>query len=135
MESISKEKMALVSRSTLNPNAPLYIPAAFRQVEDFSPEWYDLITTSMWFRDYWLSQHQEAEMLYGSNGNNFEENDVVDLLPDEIDLGVDEELLLMESQFEEFIKSSGTQESKLLPREGLVDAKTGLKFSEKPVQN
>ncbi|KNA08528.1 hypothetical protein SOVF_161780 [Spinacia oleracea] len=128
--------MALVSgvRSTLNPNAPLYIPAAFRQVEDFSPEWYDLITTSMWFRDYWLSQHQEAEMLYGNNANNFEVNDVVDLLPDEIDLGVDEELLLMESQFEEFIKSSGNQESKLLPREVLVDTKTGFKYSEKPVQ-
>ena len=111
--------MALVSgvRSTLNPNAPLYIPAAFRQVEEFSPEWYNLITTSMWFRDYWLSQHQETEMLYG-NHENIEQNDVVDLLPDEIDLGVDEELLIMESQFEEFIKSTGNQESKLLPREG-----------------
>ncbi|KMT15112.1 hypothetical protein BVRB_3g062310 [Beta vulgaris subsp. vulgaris] len=128
--------MALVSgvRSTLNPNAPLYIPAAFRQVEDFSPEWYNLITTSMWFRDYWLSQHQEAEMLYGNNVGSIEENDVLDLLPDEIDLGVDEELLVMESQFEEFIKSNGSQESKLLPRESLVDAKTGFTYLEKPVQ-
>ncbi|CAO2822263.1 unnamed protein product [Amaranthus hypochondriacus] len=121
--------MALVSgvRSTLNPNAPLYIPAALRQVEDFSPEWYDLITTSMWFRDYWLSQHQEAEMLYGNHADNFEVNDVVDLLPDEIDLGVDEDLLIMESQFEEFIKFTGNQEMKLLPREGLNDAQNGLK--------
>lgn len=111
--------MALVSgRSTLNPNAPLYIPAAFRRVEDFSPEWWDLITTSMWFRDYWLSQHQEAEIMYGNNQNNFQGDDVVDLLPDDIDLGVDEELLNMESQFEEFIKFSGNQESKLLPKDG-----------------
>lgn len=118
--------MALVSgRSTLNPNAPLYIPAAFRRVEDFSPEWWDLITTSMWFRDYWLSQHQEAEIMYGNNQNNFQGDDVVDLLPDDIDLGVDEELLNMESQFEEFIKFSGNQESKLLPKDGLVDVKIG----------
>ncbi|CAO2831661.1 unnamed protein product [Amaranthus hypochondriacus] len=127
--------MALVSgvRSTLNPNAPLYIPAAFRQVEEFSPEWYNLITTSMWFRDYWLSQHQEAEMLYG-NHENIEQNNVVDLLPDEIDLGVDEELLIMESQFEEFIKSTGNQESKLLPREGLTDTKSGFTSPGKLVQ-
>ncbi|KAH9625001.1 hypothetical protein KSS87_006381 [Heliosperma pusillum] len=113
--------MALVSgvRSTLNPNAPVYIPAAFRQVEEFSPEWYDLINSSMWFRDYWLTQHQETETLYGCNHNNIVGNDVVDLLPDEIDLGVDEDLLTMESQFEEFLKFSGSQlqESKLLPKE------------------
>lgn len=118
--------MALVSgvRSTLNPNAPLYIPAAFRQVEDFSPEWWDLITTSMWFRNYWLSQNQETEIMYGNNENNFEGDDVVNMLPDEIDIGVDEELLNMESQFEEFIKFSGNQESKLLPK-ALVDTKMG----------
>ncbi|KAK9671134.1 hypothetical protein RND81_12G008800 [Saponaria officinalis] len=114
--------MALVSgvRSTLNPNAPVYIPAAFRQVEEFSPEWYDLITSSMWFRDYWLSQHQETESLYGNNQDNFVGNDVVDMLPDAIDVGVDEDLLSMESQFEEFLKISGAQlsESKLLPKDG-----------------
>ncbi|XP_074306731.1 protein EARLY RESPONSIVE TO DEHYDRATION 15-like [Silene latifolia] len=131
--------MALVSgvRSTLNPNAPVYIPAAFRQVEEFSPEWYDLINSSMWFRDYWLTQHQETETLYGSNQNNFVGNDVVDLLPDEIDLGVDEDLLTMESQFEEFLKFSGSQlqESKLLPKEVIATtgSKTGFERQEKPV--
>ncbi|PWA44868.1 protein EARLY RESPONSIVE TO DEHYDRATION 15 [Artemisia annua] len=56
--------MALVKQgsSTLNPNAPLFVPAAVRQVEDFSPEWWQLITTSAWFHDYWLSQQQ------GENG-------------------------------------------------------------------
>ncbi|KAK1404512.1 hypothetical protein POM88_004117 [Heracleum sosnowskyi] len=40
--------MALVSggRSSLNPNAQLFVPAAVRQVEDFSPEWWQLVTTS-----------------------------------------------------------------------------------------
>ncbi|KAK9671133.1 hypothetical protein RND81_12G008800 [Saponaria officinalis] len=122
--------MALVSgvRSTLNPNAPVYIPAAFRQVEEFSPEWYDLITSSMWFRDYWLSQHQETESLYGNNQDNFVGNDVVDMLPDAIDVGVDEDLLSMESQFEEFLKISGAQlsESKLLPKDVLATT-TGSK--------
>ncbi|GFP92911.1 protein early responsive to dehydration 15 [Phtheirospermum japonicum] len=94
--------MALVSggRSTLNPNAPLYIPAAVRQVEDFSPEWWSLVTTATWFRDYWISQHQ-GEDIFGENGN-----DIVQLLPETIDLGVDEDILNMEAQFEEFLQSS-----------------------------
>ncbi|KAL2228197.1 UNVERIFIED_CONTAM: Protein EARLY RESPONSIVE TO DEHYDRATION 15 [Sesamum indicum] len=100
--------MALVSggRSTLNPNAPLFIPAAVRQVEDFSPEWWNLVTTSTWFRDYWLSQHQ-GEDIFGAED---EGNDVVGLLPDNIDLGVDEDILTMEAQFEEFLQSSEAQD-------------------------
>ncbi|KAL0316782.1 UNVERIFIED_CONTAM: protein EARLY RESPONSIVE TO DEHYDRATION 15 [Sesamum radiatum] len=100
--------MALVSggRSTLNPNAPLFIPAAVRQVEDFSPEWWNLVTTSTWFRDYWLSQHQGEEFF----GAEDEGNDVVGLLPDNIDLGVDEDILTMEAQFEEFLQSSESQD-------------------------
>ncbi|KAK9664415.1 hypothetical protein RND81_14G040000 [Saponaria officinalis] len=133
--------MALVSgvRSTLNPNAPIFIPAAFRQVEEYSPEWYDLITSSMWFRDYWLRQHQEPEMpqSYGINQDNFVANDT-DFLPDDIDLGVDEELLNMESQFEEFIKLSGShlQESKLLPKEVLAttECNVGFESQEKPIK-
>ncbi|KAL0541661.1 hypothetical protein IC582_021716 [Cucumis melo] len=46
---------------TLNPNAPIFIPFALRNVEDFSPEWWELVKTSPWFRDYWLSQHQEDD--------------------------------------------------------------------------
>ncbi|XP_065851504.1 protein EARLY RESPONSIVE TO DEHYDRATION 15-like [Euphorbia lathyris] len=64
--------MALVSggRSTLNPDAPLFIPAAYRQVEDFSPEWWQLVTTSTWYRDYWLSQHQDAKGFYDNAEDN-----------------------------------------------------------------
>lgn len=55
--------MALVSeaRSSLNPNAPVFIPAAFCQVEDFSSEWWELVKNSAWFREYWLSQHGEED--------------------------------------------------------------------------
>ncbi|XP_010505923.1 PREDICTED: protein EARLY RESPONSIVE TO DEHYDRATION 15 [Camelina sativa] len=82
--------MAMVSgrRSTLNPDAPLFIPAAVRQVEDFSPEWWQLVTTSTWYHDYWISQHQGADGFY-DNGEN--ENggghqvDVADLLPESFD--------------------------------------------------
>ncbi|KAL5134782.1 Protein EARLY RESPONSIVE TO DEHYDRATION 15 [Glycine soja] len=97
--------MALVSggRSTLNPNAPLYIPAAFRQVEDFSPEWWQLVTTLTWYHDYWLSQQHDEGAFYGED-DGFDGNDVVDLLPDSFDLDAGEDL------FEEFIRSSESQE-------------------------
>ncbi|KAM7524461.1 hypothetical protein LguiA_014363 [Lonicera macranthoides] len=100
--------MALVSggRSTLNPNAPLFIPAAVRQVEDFSPEWWQLVTTSTWFHDYWVSQHMGEDGFYGNDEEEFDGNDIADLLPDTIDLGIDEDFSSMEAQFEEFIQSS-----------------------------
>ncbi|KAK4373730.1 hypothetical protein RND71_009114 [Anisodus tanguticus] len=98
--------MALVSggRSTLNPNAPLFIPSYVRKVEDFSPEWWNLVTTATWFRDYWTSQHQGDE--YGNDDLGFVGIDVADLLPENIDLDVDEDILNMEAQFEEFLQSS-----------------------------
>ncbi|KAL3533674.1 hypothetical protein ACH5RR_007195 [Cinchona calisaya] len=101
--------MALVSggRSTLNPNAPLYIPAYMRQVEDFSPEWWNLVTTSTWFHDYWLSENQ-IEDFFGNEEDVYGDADVIDLLPDSIDLGLDEDDLNMEAQFEEFLLSSET---------------------------
>lgn len=99
----------------MNPNAPLFIPAAFRQVEDFSPEWWQLITTSTWFRDYWLSQHQEEEAI--CNGNNaddeFDADDIADLLPDTFDFGAEDELSHLEAQFEEFIQSTEINDFKL----------------------
>lgn len=102
--------MALVSggRSTLNPNAPLFVPSYVRQVEDFSPEWWNLVTTSTLFHDYWMSQHQEEE--YGDETFGFTGNDVADLLPENIDLDVDEDILNMEAQFEEFLQSSESEQ-------------------------
>ena len=98
--------MALVSgRSSLNPNAPLFIPAALRQVEDFSPEWWNLVTTSTWFREYWLSEHDDEDF-FGSDGDAFVQDEVVDLLPDTFDLSADDEFSGLEGQFEEFTQYS-----------------------------
>ncbi|KAL3637195.1 hypothetical protein CASFOL_019494 [Castilleja foliolosa] len=101
--------MALVSgaRSSLNPNAPLFIPAALRQVEDFSPEWWDLVTTSTWFHDYWVSQNQGEEVFDDQQDRN-----VVGLLPDNIDIDVDDDILNMEAQFEEFLQSTDAEHEK-----------------------
>lgn len=103
--------MALVSggRSTLNPNAPLFIPAAFRRVEDFSPEWWQLITTSTWYRDYWLSQHQGEDGFYDNAEVDFNSVNVADLLPESFDFDDDDDFSSMEAQFEEFIQSSETE--------------------------
>nr|GEZ83343.1 hypothetical protein [Tanacetum cinerariifolium] len=95
--------MTLVStqRSTLNPNAPLFVPAAVRQVEDFSPEWWDLVTTSTWFHDYWLSQQQGEGGFFGNTEDDFDSSDIAHLLPDSID--ADEETSTMEAQYEQFL--------------------------------
>ncbi|KAJ4720153.1 protein EARLY RESPONSIVE TO DEHYDRATION 15-like [Melia azedarach] len=52
MEVISQRSLS----STLNPNAPMFIPFVYRTVEDFSDQWWDLIQSSPWFRDYWLQE-------------------------------------------------------------------------------
>ncbi|KAM7506725.1 hypothetical protein LguiA_017178 [Lonicera macranthoides] len=44
------------SSSTLNPNAPMFVPSAYRAVEDFSDQWWALVDSSPWFRDYWLQE-------------------------------------------------------------------------------
>lgn len=77
---------AMVNRrvSTLNPNAPVFDPVGFRQVEDFSPKWWELVTTSKWFRDFWLSANSEYEFVGG--GGEFSD---------------------MEEEFEELVMSSG----------------------------
>ncbi|KAM6570778.1 hypothetical protein CsatB_018763 [Cannabis sativa] len=90
--------MALVSgerssSSSLNPNAPLFVPAALKQVEDFSPEWWELVKTSPWFRDYWLSQNQEEDFDGGANAydNDDDAFDTDDMANDAFDLGFVEE--------------------------------------------
>ncbi|WVZ56955.1 hypothetical protein U9M48_007413 [Paspalum notatum var. saurae] len=52
---------AAVSSSSLNPDAPLFIPAALLQVEDFSPQWWELVTTTAWFRDHWSREHTQLD--------------------------------------------------------------------------
>lgn len=67
--------VAAMATSSLNPNAPLFIPAAYRQVEDFSPEWWELVNTTAWFRDHCFRQRQLHEAAC---------DDVAALLPDDL---------------------------------------------------
>ncbi|CAN6312745.1 unnamed protein product [Urochloa humidicola] len=71
-----------VSSSSLNPDAPLFIPAALLQVEDFSPQWWDLVTTTAWFRDHWSREHTQLDEMA-------EELDAAGLLPDALDYDED----------------------------------------------
>lgn len=75
---------AVAVSSSLNPDAPLFIPAALLQVEDFSPQWWDLITTTAWFRDHWSREHAHLDEMA-------EQLDAVGLLPDDEDLFYDEQ--------------------------------------------
>ncbi|KAF8395754.1 hypothetical protein HHK36_019705 [Tetracentron sinense] len=93
-------------RSALNPDAPLFIPAAFRQVEDFSQEWWELVKTSKWFHEYWLNQHQEEERFDGNADDEAYVDDVANLLPESFDFGIDEELPNLEAQLEELVQYS-----------------------------
>ncbi|RAL52317.1 unnamed protein product [Cuscuta campestris] len=45
-----------MATSALNPNAPIFVPTAYRAVEDFSDQWWDLIRSSPCFHDYWLRE-------------------------------------------------------------------------------
>lgn len=111
--------MALVygERSDLNPNAPLFIPAALRKVEDFSPEWWELVKTSTWFRDYWLSQHEEEDFEGNTDADDDVEADVIaNMLSEAFDFGIVEELPTLEAQSKEmFPLSEGEGKTGLAP--------------------
>ena len=34
----------------------MFVPLAYRMVDDFSDEWWALVQSSPWFRDYWLQE-------------------------------------------------------------------------------
>lgn len=57
--------------SSLNPNAPLFIPSFFQEqaevktewdVEDFSPEWWNLVQTSPEFCEFWMREYEAGDM-------------------------------------------------------------------------
>lgn len=50
------QTLCKTATSALNPNAPLFVPSAYRSVEDFSDQWWDLVHSSPSFRDYWLRE-------------------------------------------------------------------------------
>ncbi|KAI3415013.1 uncharacterized protein J3R85_015591 [Psidium guajava] len=126
--------MALVSatRSSLNPKAEPFIPMSYRQVEDFSPAWWELVKASSWYRDYWLSQHGDDD--FGTNDcDDAFDHDDDDMIP-EI---VDEEFMLVDELDGVDERESGgsdpmgivEEERKL--RDG-VEAKTLLKSLSMP---
>lgn len=93
-----------VSKSTLNPNAPLFIPMAFQQVQDFSPEWWELVKTTTWFREHWFHMHQDQETF------DDEDEDVANLLPDSIDLEIGNELSMLGADTERVFLQQSVQE-------------------------
>ncbi|CAL1380840.1 unnamed protein product [Linum trigynum] len=49
-------------QSSLNLNAPMFVPMAYQAVEDFSKQWWSFIQSSTWFRDYWfLERYQDPQ--------------------------------------------------------------------------
>jgi hypothetical protein len=104
--------MSTMAMSALNPDAPMFIPAAFRRVEDYSPEWYELVKTTAWFRDHWYRQQQ----LYDGEDDQGVE-DVAALLPDDsVDLLDAQDLFYsppspqqqQQLDFHQYIKPAGT---------------------------
>ncbi|XP_009414958.2 protein EARLY RESPONSIVE TO DEHYDRATION 15 isoform X1 [Musa acuminata AAA Group] len=97
-------------KSMLNPDAPLFIPMAFQQVEDFSAEWWELVKTTTWFREHWLHQHQDQETFDAAD----DDEDVINLLPDSFDLGVGDESSILEAEHDD---AAGDQISMALKKE------------------
>jgi len=64
----------------------MFVPAAYRAVDDFSDEWWSLVHSSPWFRDYWLQERfQDPQSIYFDTAVDvdldFEEDDDDDLQP------------------------------------------------------
>ncbi|KAI5670421.1 hypothetical protein M9H77_10785 [Catharanthus roseus] len=68
-----------MATSALNPNAPIFVPFAYRAVEDFSDQWYDLVHSTPWFRDYWL---QERFLDPEKDASPFDDDFAESALPD-----------------------------------------------------
>lgn len=80
------EIMSHRSASTLNPNAPLFVPLSYRTVEDFSDQWWALVQSSPWFRDYWLEERfydPESEPSFSDIYDSFLSDDLYSLFFDD----------------------------------------------------
>ena len=82
--------------SVLNPDAAPYVPGAYRAVEDFSAEWWELVHSSPWFRDYRLREcfHEPQ-----NDPDSFDIHDPA--LPDDIDY---HDVVLKEKDWEEVLQ-------------------------------
>ncbi|XP_076928558.1 protein EARLY RESPONSIVE TO DEHYDRATION 15-like [Bidens hawaiensis] len=70
--------------SSLNPNAPMFVPAAYRNVEDFSDQWWTLVQSSPSFRNYWLRECFSESLFDVSD-----DYDLDSFIPDEDLIGSD----------------------------------------------
>jgi len=122
--------MSAMVASSLNPDAPLFVPAAFQQVEDFSPQWWDLVKSTAWFRDHWYQEHQQLDDMADSLQAFEAEDDLAGLLPDAIDddLFYDHSSTVQAAQPPVALKTDAVLKALVSPKGG--DAPKG--FSEKP---
>ncbi|MED6156067.1 Protein EARLY RESPONSIVE TO DEHYDRATION 15 [Stylosanthes scabra] len=103
------------SSSTLNPNAPMFVPLAYRTVEDFSDQWWDLVHSSPWFRDYWLRERFQ------------------DPQNDDFDFDFDEDAIFREiHQLVDTQERDEGGEGKELVKMGSLKWQKGAKFVEVP---
>ncbi|KAJ7543853.1 hypothetical protein O6H91_09G078100 [Diphasiastrum complanatum] len=112
---------AAAAKSTLNPNAPFFFPAAFLHIEDFSAEWWSLVHTSPAFRDYWIRermQYVDGEELTAEDVDHLEA--MVDFIDQEepdviLDDGL-EEFILQEVEVDEQAKQQEQELVKSIKR-------------------
>ena len=79
------EVISGISTSSLNPFAAPYVPTAFRAVEDFSDDWWELVNSSPWFRDYWLRECFEEPSVDADDETDLDFSDICDPFVDETD--------------------------------------------------
>ena len=90
--------------SALNPNAPMFVPAAYRNVEDFSDQWWSLVQSSPWFRDYWLRECFSESRFDLDCSENFDA-----FFPDEDSLLVDDKVRGSEGKSIEIVSYSSNR--------------------------
>lgn len=73
--------------SSLNPNAPMFVPAAYRNVEDFSDQWWSLVQSSPSFRDYWLRECFSESQFDMNCSDNFDP-----FFPDDDSFSIDDKI-------------------------------------------
>ncbi|KAK9742293.1 hypothetical protein RND81_03G162000 [Saponaria officinalis] len=62
--------------SKLNPNAPIFVPMkSYLTVEDFSDQWWDLVHSSPFFRDYWLQDCFEHDYSFENDDFTLPDSD------------------------------------------------------------
>ncbi|XP_024543297.1 polyadenylate-binding protein-interacting protein 2-like [Selaginella moellendorffii] len=73
--------------SSLNPDAPHFVPSFFESVEDFSSEWWNLVKSTPAFRDYWIREKWESVVSEASATlDDYAEEDEEDVSFEDVDL-------------------------------------------------